>query len=382
MGFIFASAGIVTSVFYIIIILLSKTKHSSKWWLIFFLGLLSLSLLPILLMNFELFPPIYMNASTGLLWGPVLYFYITSLLKEKFNFKSLPLHLLPFLIYYSLSIIFNIDIIPGPPHPDDPFHSDINHKSKIIFSIVQLCSLMGYSLYTLYVLNKHEKNIQNHYSYKDVYLTIRWSYAIIIYFGVAYIVIVLTEQLMHKYLQINSGDLQMIIISMFIYILGYLGIKQQPVYLNMIDDVKSTIENELSTNKNQNTNSKEKYSRNKLDNELKEKYKVKLLTYLENEKPFLQAKLSINDLSDSLQIQKHFLSQIINDSLGHTFYSLINSYRVEEVKRRIEADKEDKFTLLAIAFDSGFNSKSGFNNNFKLETGMTPIQYKNAIKNS
>jgi AraC-like DNA-binding protein len=156
--------------------------------------------------------------------------------------------------------------------------------------------------------------------------------------------------------------------------LGYLGIKQKPVYLNMLDD--ATTDSEIETP------SKEKYLRNKLDDKIKEEYKIRLLDFIEKEKPYLQAKLTINDLSDALQIPKHFISQIINDSLGHTFYSLINSYRVNEVKQRMLSNDKDKFTLLAIAFDSGFNSKSGFNTNFKLETGMTPMEYKRRIQSS
>jgi AraC-like DNA-binding protein len=173
---------------------------------------------------------------------------------------------------------------------------------------------------------------------------------------------------------------QTILIALFIYLLGYLGIQQQPVYLNMLDDVPVNLEAEMQ--KQTGSVSKEKYVKNKLDDELKETYKTKLINYLEKEKPYLQAKLCINDLSESLQIPKHFLSQIINDSLGHTFYSLINYYRVNEVKRRIIGDEQERFTLLAIAYDSGFNSKSGFNQNFKLETGMTPMEFKNKTKTS
>ncbi len=380
MSNIFASAGVVTGIFYSFIILLSRTNYKSKWWLILFLTLLNLTLLPPLLILFQTFPPLWINASFGLLWGPTLYYYVASLLKEKINYKWLPLHLLPFAIYYSLSFIFGIEIIPGPPDLQAPHHINSNPASFILFSSIQSCSLLGYSIFTLFVLNKHAKNIRNHYSYTDVHLTIRWSYVIIIFFVSAYIFVVLVEQIVGNHIQYITHDIQSILIASFIYVLGYLGIKQQPVYLNMIDEQVLNKETERETETEHNTQSKEKYSKNKLDEELKESYKTKLLHHLETEKPYLQAKLCINDLSESLQIPKHFLSQIINDSLGHTFYSLINSYRVNEVKQRIQNDINEQFTLLAIAFDSGFNSKSGFNQNFKLETGMTPLEFKNKTK--
>ena len=372
MDYIFASAGFITGLFYITIILFSKTIHISKWYLIAFIAILNIALLPILFMNGQLFPPIWLNASFELLWGPVLYFYISSLLKEKNNHKWLIIHSIPFLTYYSLSFILDSPIFPGPPEEYARHHIDVIQNSAIIFTIIQLSSLVTYSLLTLFLLNKRKKNIKNLYSYKDSYLTIRWSYVIIIFFVSSYILVLFTEQIIGTHTHIPTGKLHTVLISSFIYILGYLGIKQQPVYLNRVDSQKTY--SEMADT--QDTSLKEKYSKNKLDDELKEEYKTKLLAYIENEKPYLQPKLSINELSNALQIPKHFLSQIINNSLGHTFYSLINQYRVNEVKKRISEDAEDKFTLLAIAFDSGFNSKSGFNQNFKLETGMTPLEFK------
>jgi AraC-like DNA-binding protein len=145
----------------------------------------------------------------------------------------------------------------------------------------------------------------------------------------------------------------------------------------MLDDLESNVVIDSVCDEVSCPSSKEKYLRNKLDDDVKEEYKIKLINYIEKEKPYLQPKLSIDDLSNALEIPKHFISQTINDSLEHTFYSLINSYRLEEVKRRILDENQDKYTLLAIAFESGFNSKSGFNTNFKLETGMTPLEFKN-----
>jgi AraC-like DNA-binding protein len=379
MGYIFASAGLVTSIFYLLIILFTKANHTNKWSLILFIVLLNISLCPVLFMHTSWFSPLLINASFGLLWGPALYFYVVSLLRKKLKYKFLLVHALPFLIYYSLSVFTSSDVLPGPPDSMGPHSQDMNSFSKIVFSIIQSISLLGYSVYTLIILNKHERNIQDHFSYKDVYLTIRWSYGIIISFVSAYLCVMLAEQYIGRHLHLLIGDIQMVLITSFIYILGYLGIRQQPVYLSMIDELDEILELETNT-KEEEQSGKEKYVRNKLSEEVKEEYKGKLLAFLEEEKPYLQAKLSIADLSNALEIPKHFISQIINDSLGQTFYSFINSYRVKEVKKRIQEDEEDKYTLLAIAFDSGFNSKSGFNNNFKLETGMTPLEYRCKVK--
>jgi AraC-like DNA-binding protein len=375
MGYIFACAGLVTSCFYILIILFSKDRPISKQWLIAFIILLDLTLLPYILNNLQVFTGSWMNSSFVLLWGPVLYYYIVSLLKEKINYRWFILHLLPFASYYSLSTFFGVQVLPGPPEAAGP-HFHVNHSSTIIFNFIQACSFVGYAAFTLWVLNRHQKNIQDYYSYKDVYLTIRWSYLIIIFFAFGYIFVVVAEWFISSPLRLVSQDIQLVMITIFLYILGYLGIHQQPVYLNLLDDIVPLAESTPELEQETENSSNEKYVKNKLSNTLKEEYKTKLLDFLEKEKPYLQPKLSINELSTFLHIPKHFISQVINDSLGHTFYSLINSYRVQEVKRRISEDKQDKFTLLAIALDSGFNSKSGFINNFKHETGLTPMEYR------
>jgi AraC-like DNA-binding protein len=61
--------------------------------------------------------------------------------------------------------------------------------------------------------------------------------------------------------------------------------------------------------------------------------------------------------------------------MGMNFYNLVNEYRIKEVKERMKSDDYRQLTILAIAYDSGFNSKSSFNTIFKEKTGETPSEY-------
>ena len=63
-----------------------------------------------------------------------------------------------------------------------------------------------------------------------------------------------------------------------------------------------------------------------------------------------------------------------------SFYDLINDYRVETVKQKMRSSESRQFTLLALAFDSGFKSKTSFNRVFKQKTGMSPSQYYEACR--
>ena len=92
------------------------------------------------------------------------------------------------------------------------------------------------------------------------------------------------------------------------------------------------------------------------------------------------AELTLTTLAIKLNIHPHDLSRIINVGLEKNFSDLINTFRIREVARKMQDRAYDKFTLLGIAYESGFNSKATFNRVFKEMTGKTPVEYKNNLK--
>ena len=102
-----------------------------------------------------------------------------------------------------------------------------------------------------------------------------------------------------------------------------------------------------------------------------------LLTLMATEKPYLEPKLSLAQLADSLGVLPNHLSQIINQYEGKNFYDFINSYRVNEFIALAKKDTNKNFNLLGLAFEAGFNSKSSFNQVFKKIKGQTPSQFVN-----
>jgi AraC-like DNA-binding protein len=108
-----------------------------------------------------------------------------------------------------------------------------------------------------------------------------------------------------------------------------------------------------------------------------EKYAQKLTVALNTNKVYLNPTLTLNELSEVTQIPERIISQIINQHWKQNFFSFINSHRVEEAKILLNSFDQNKSTMLGVADDSGFNSKSAFYDAFKKHTGMTPTEYRN-----
>ncbi|MCR8561581.1 ABC transporter permease [Mucilaginibacter sp. BJC16-A38] len=90
--------------------------------------------------------------------------------------------------------------------------------------------------------------------------------------------------------------------------------------------------------------------------------------------------LSLTLLAERLELTTHELSRIINTALKKSFNDFVNEYRIAEVARKMQDPAYDNITLLGIAFESGFNSKSTFNRAFKQMTGKSAAEYKNELK--
>ncbi|MCF6280237.1 MAG: AraC family transcriptional regulator [Flavobacteriaceae bacterium] len=102
----------------------------------------------------------------------------------------------------------------------------------------------------------------------------------------------------------------------------------------------------------------------------------RLKQYLENEKRFLDASLTLEKTAEALELSQGHLSKIINTELGVSFKDYINTLRVEEAKLYLIDTNFSNYTLVAIGLEAGFNSKSAFNTSFKKITGQTPSQYQ------
>jgi len=101
-----------------------------------------------------------------------------------------------------------------------------------------------------------------------------------------------------------------------------------------------------------------------------------LKNYMTEQRPFLNAGLTIQKLADQIGLPSKELSVLINQHLNQHFFDFINGYRIESAMEILSDPSQKDLTVLEILYDIGFNSKSSFNTAFKKHTGTTPTTYR------
>jgi len=150
--------------------------------------------------------------------------------------------------------------------------------------------------------------------------------------------------------------------TVIVYILAYLALKNSEV----LDEKPSP---------------EKKYERSSLTPEQSARYLKRLKHAMEQEKLYTDGNLTLQKLSAKLSIPVQHLSQVVNEQLNQNILDFINMHRVEEVQRRLVDSDLKHLSILAIAEDVGFNSKSSFNAVFKKHTNVTPSEFRNtAVK--
>ena len=105
-------------------------------------------------------------------------------------------------------------------------------------------------------------------------------------------------------------------------------------------------------------------------------YYEKLMGLMQDDFLYKDSSLTLSMLAERLQISSGYLSQIINEKDQKNFFEFINRYRVEAVKKKLLDKEFEQFSIMGIASDCGFSSKSAFNSVFKQFTGLTPTAFR------
>ena len=295
-----------------------------------------------------------------LLYGPLILMYVNrqhSGLGK--NNGQILLHSSPFLIFLLLTFFFS--------------HNLIFQK---VLSFSGAFSGLLYCVLALFALKKHENKIVDLYSsYKGVSLNwLKKMVVGIVFIWVGVFILVAFKQLFQSDIQMNWF---FIAIPLFIAYIGYHGLKQQVIFqVEQLDNVKSKSENAKQDTTKQPYEIDLRYKKSSLSNRDMEKLFSSLEMLMKSEKLYLESLLNLKDLAEKANVPQHHITQTLNSFAKQNFYDYVNSYRINEFIQRLKNGDADNFSLLGIAFDCGFNSKSSFNRIFKKITGFSPSEYK------
>lgn len=165
---------------------------------------------------------------------------------------------------------------------------------------------------------------------------------------------------------IHTNLIVPVLISVFIYTAAYVRLRRSEPVPEMVET------DSLPPAR--------RYEKSTLMPERAERYLARLREVMDSEKPYTDGDLSLQKLADRLGISAHHLSQVINERLNQNFFDFVNQYRVEEAKRQLLDMKKKHYSIIAIAEDVGFNSKSAFNAAFKKHAGVTPSEWRRASR--
>jgi AraC-like DNA-binding protein len=305
-------------------------------------------------------------------YGPLLYLYIKFLTTEDLKFRwTEGLHFIPFILVFVSAIVLR-----GKPviRLDDFWANDPFLSFRLIYGISFFISVTTYSIIAFVLISRHQKNIQNLFSYTSEKITLSWLKIVAISFYVTYILVfVIGVYVIFKgELPYDPTIASYFGLTFFAFTFSVYGFKQPGIFNELYSGSRTGAFREEDPDKK----AEVKYERSGLKKKDAEKYQKMLLKYMKDEKPYLDGSLTIHDLSEKLGIPRHYLTQVINETLYKNFYTFINEYRVEEVKKLLTDSGYRKYTLTSIAYEAGFNSKSSFNSVFKELVGKTPTEFR------
>ena len=157
--------------------------------------------------------------------------------------------------------------------------------------------------------------------------------------------------------------------------------KCNPFFDPIINDPRAKILDKVLFKENKaEAQDNSKYAKSGLSDQEIQSLGIKLSNLMVKEKPYLDAQLSLKKLADMMNISPNNLSQVINSQKDKNFFDYVNSYRIRELIELLKNEKNKQYTILSLAMDAGFNSKSAFNASFKKLTDMTPSEYLKSIE--
>jgi len=305
---------------------------------------------------------IRLNFYCGSLVGPLTYLYCkSSIHKENLHWKNILPH---FVLFVILLIYYFPILLKSAEKKVSIYQTTISTgqvpESKFVITGLGFLTL-GYTIVSIKLVLGYMAHIKNTHSSIDTSFH-KWLLFLCLSLIAPIFATLLITISSNVVMSIPMG---LFTIASFIFII-YIVLNMRPKFFHdfphQIEDLK---EEKIK-----------KYKGSNLQDYQKDIYQSKLIDYMKKDKPYLNPEMTINQFSDQVKIPSYYVSQIINEKLNCNFLDFVNQYRIEEAKTKLLDKSKNHFTIMAIAHESGFNSKTAFYSAFKKNVGGTPNQYR------
>lgn len=306
----------------------------------------------------------------GLLLGPLLYLYIYLLTQGKTP-KYFLLHLVPFALYVSSIIPFyTLSAVEKIAFGEKVFLNRQQNALVLTIQVVRSVHVMVYIIWGLLLIRRFDKLLENNFSETEKIDLHKCQNLLRLFVIICLVSIaIFIAGFFIPFHLVMANNLVGLSISLLIYILAYMSWSRPEVKVHQLVSLSSTGQNSVYTDE-------KSRSTLHLPDEHYQKLSAQLEKLIIDEKVYLENELSLAQLSEKLNIQPYQTSELISRQYQESFFDLINRHRVEEVKKRLHDPAFSHLSILGVALDCGFNSKSSFNTAFKKFTGQTPSQYR------
>jgi AraC-like DNA-binding protein len=326
-----------------------------------------------------------LNAAFPFLQGPFLFLYVVLLTSRRPRLRAGYLwHLIPFGAF----VVFQLQLLSAPEGHVTRYRSLLSLQNG--FSLWLLASVPIYILASAVVLRRYRKRLADTRSNVDR-IHLRWLRVLVAGMGFVWLAVLLTMLFNLASDDPNTWRAAHLVfpaLTLFVYAIGYFGFRQTSVFAGSFPSSASETPARAERAAGESPLAEEdagvtaprKYQKSGLAADEGRHLRVELLKFMKDEQPYLDPEVTLADLALSLGAQTNHVSQVINELEGQSFYDFVNRYRVEAAAARLRDPEWTQATVLDIAFDSGFGSKSTFNRIFRARIGQTPNQYRHSAK--
>lgn len=350
---------------------LQNQDHSSLW-LSLFVGLCALYIAPFMLgyagwyvaepqRGFMFFVPFQQL----FLLGPVIYFYTQSLLDKSFQLRWRDgWHFVPALLYllYSLLVFVTDKIILQRYY----FYADQRDMDfDPWYQVAGLLSLLLYLYWSLRFYARYKKLAFQMVSFAEAIL-FQWVQRFLLALLLISLLRILFFVLNPEWGEFGSKFWYYLSFSVLFYYITISG------YAN---SVKAVIPVELAWSEQTTIPAIESSEKVLLELPDLPIWKEKLVQVMQEEQLFKNPELNLNEVAGKLGTSPKQVSQIVNQGFQLNFNDFVNHYRTQAILEKFKKGEHQQKTLLALALECGFNSKSTFNRAFKKNMQVTPQEY-------